>query len=403
MKLKPVKYDNGVLVDFEGTDKIDAVIAENLVFVSEVNDLPEAVSGVISLAANTTYFISGTIDLEGLRLVANENTTLIGGSSENCRIKSTGLSGALISSNFSLPMRNLTIEANVAIDLDGDGTTTALDWFGVNFTDCATVGSIKDQSNVIFSDCAFLNSGGLTFNGTIGTIAFNSCLFDCNASNTVLILPSTLTVSRRFSVIYSSFVIGQGETGINLNSSTSIPVEGYILDTVNFSGPGTYTTGVAYSDNKSLFVNCRGITNSGNIAQFYMTGNATATTVSSSGVFYKVAGTTSSGAYVEKFTLTNNRATYTGALTGFYKVTAVLSLTSGNNDQISVRVAKDGTTSAQSQNKTTTNGAGRAENVVCSDIVQLVTNNYIEIFVSNEIDATNITVEDLNVIIERLN
>lgn len=403
MKKKPVKYDNGVLVDFESTDKIDAVIAENLVFVSEVTDLPEAVSGVISLAANTTYFFNGTIDLEGSRIVANENTTIIGGSSENCRIKSTGLSGALISSNFSLPMRNITIEANVAIDLDGDGTTTALDWFGVNFTNCATVGTIKDQSNVIFTDCAFLNSGGLTFNGTIGTIAFNSCLFDCNASNTVLILPSTLTVSRRFRVIYSSFVIGTGETGINLNSSTTIPVEGYILDTVNFSGAGTYTTGVAYSDNKSLFVNCRGITNSGNIAQYYMTGNATATIVSSSGVFYKVSGTTSSGAYVEKFTLTNNRATYTGALTGFYKVTAVLSLTSGTNNQIAVRVAKDGTTSAQSQNKTTTNGSGRSENVVCSDIVQLSTNNYIEIFVSNETVSTNITVQDLNVIIERLN
>jgi len=41
----------------------------------------------------------------------------IGGSSENCRIKSTGLVTALITSVYSLPIRNVTIEAALALDL----------------------------------------------------------------------------------------------------------------------------------------------------------------------------------------------------------------------------------------------------------------------------------------------
>ena len=49
------------------------------------------------------------------------------------------------------------------------------------------------------------------------------------------------------------------------------------------------------------------------------------------------------------------------------------------------------------------NGAGRAENMVVSDIVQLQETNYIEVFAANNTSVTNITVEDMNVIVERLN
>lgn len=101
---------------------------------------------------------------------------------------------------------------------------------------------------------------------------------------------------------------------MNVSTSATISNEGYILDTINFAGGGTYITGVQFDDNKSLFVNCKPISNSGNIAQYYMTANATTTTVGAIDTFYKVAGTTSSGTYVEKFTLTNNRATYSGSL-----------------------------------------------------------------------------------------
>jgi len=212
---------------------------KNLVFISDRSDFSRYNDSVIYLNDNTTYFINGTIDLLGSRLVCGINTTIIGGSSENCRLKSSGLTSALITSNYSLPIRNITIEASLALDLQGDGTTTALDWFGVNFTDCAVVGTIKNYTNFIMQDSAFLNSGGLTFDGTSGTIGATQCLFDCNSSNTVFILPSTLTVTRRFRVTYSSFIVLSGETALNVNASANIPTESYILDTVNFSGGGT--------------------------------------------------------------------------------------------------------------------------------------------------------------------
>ncbi len=374
------------------------------VIVDSTAKLPQSVSGVITLEDNTTYFFTTTIDLLGSRLVCGQNTTILGGSSENCRIKSTGLTGtALITSAWSLPIRSIAFEADIVFNLNANGNANqALDWFGVNVIDSNTVGTIANYTNFIASDCGFLNTQGLTFDGSVGTIGFAQTIFDCKAGGTSIIIPSTATITRRFRIIYSAFVILSGETGINVSSSATIPVEGYILDTVNFSGGGTYTTGVAYTDNKALFSNNRGINNSAEIAYYTMNNNATATTVASSGVAYKIAGTTTSQAVTQKFTNTDNRATYTGAITRAFSVSAVLSCTSGNNNQIGLYIAKNGTILTESEVYITTGGSGRAEGGKIQAILQLVTNDYIEIFVENSTTAANITVTELSVIVEAL-
>ena len=378
----------------------------DLYFINTKSDLPTASAGLITLLDNATYMFTTVVDLTGDRLVCGENTTIIGGSSENCRIKSTGLTGnALITSSYSLPIRNITIEAELALDLQGDGSTTALDWFGVNFTDCANVGTILDYSNFIMSDCAFLNSGGLTFDGTIGTIGISQSLFDCNSSNTVINLASTLTITRRFRVIYSSFVINSGETGINVSVSATIPTEAYILDTVNFSGGGTYLTGVSVTSNDSLFINCTNIVNSAVNGQLYMQGNSTATTVSLTNTFYKVSGTTTASAdNNSKFTHSNNRLTCNAVISRKYLVQCFLSFTSGN-----ANVCEFGFYDSQlagvrvpSRTKSTANASGRAENIGFACVVTMDSGDYLEVHCSNTSSANNITVDAMNFIITEI-
>lgn len=377
----------------------------NIVFVESKTNLPDAVAGVITLLDNVTYFFTTTVDLDGDRLVCGENTTIIGGSSENCRIKSTGLTGtALITSVYSLPIRNITIEADVALNLDGDGTTTALDWFGVNFTDCGTVGTIKDYSNFIIADSAFLNSAGLTFDGTIGTIGISQCLFDSSATGTVFTLPSTLTITRRFRIIYSSFVVLSGETGINVDSSATISDERYILETVNFSGGGTYLAGVDDTSNTSLFINCVGITNTAVNGQLYMTNNATATTVSATNTFYKVAGTTTASTDNAKYLHSNNRLTNDAVIPRKYLIQANLSFTAGNANvcEFGFYDSQLATIRTPSKTKATANASGRAENVSFMCVVSHQQGDYLEIHCSNTSAITNITVTDLNFVITEI-
>jgi hypothetical protein len=380
--------------------------SDKFVLVNTKSDFPSAISGVITLLDNVTYFITQTVDLTGARIVCGNNTVLIGGSSENCIIKSTGLSSstALISSSYSLPMRNLSITHDKALNLDATGNSTAaLDWFGVNFVNCQTVGTIKSYSNFIMSDCALLNSANMTFDGTIGTVGFNQCLFSGIAGQTILNFPSTLTITRRIRVIYSSFVAFGGATAIYVDPAVTFSggAENYILISVNFSGGATYTGGITYTSNFALFQNCKGLTNTASIGLMSFTNNATENTIATQGVFEKIEGTTTASSTNQKFTHTNNRLTYSGGITKEFIVTALVSANSVTTPSanITVRIAKNGTTIADSESQSTTSAAGRNENFFCQTIVQLATNDYIEMFISNNTSANNLLATELNLIV----
>ena len=379
----------------------------NFKFISTKSDLPNAVGGRIDLEANTTYFFTDVVDLTGDRLLCGENTTILGGSSENCRIKSTGLVGtALITSNYSLPIRNITIEANVALNLDGDGTTTALDWFGVNFTDCATIGTIKDYSNFIMQDSAFLNSGNLTFDGTIGTIGATQCLFNCNTGGTCFILAPTLTVTRRFRIVYSSFIVLAGEKGIDTTLAPTIPDDGFILNYCNFSGGGTYLDGFDYTSVKSLFINNVGIVNTSNVGHNYMINNTTNTTIGAPNVnvWVKADGATTVGVgNSPKWTQpVDNRLLYGGIISTEFIYNAVGTIQSSSPNQIiSVAVAVNGTVQAESEVSVRTSTSNQPFPFALQDVLQLVTGDYVEIFVKNS-QSANVRVGDLNVIIQKV-
>jgi hypothetical protein len=374
--------------------------SSEFIFVYSKSNLPTPSGGVITLANNVTYYFTTTIDLTGDRLVGGVNTTILGGSSENCIIKSTGLSSAtaLITSSYSLPIRNITITHGTALNLTGDGSTTALDWFGVNFTNCATVGIISNYTNFIMNDSAFLNSQGLTFNGTIGTIGMTNCLFDCASGGTVIILPSTLTISRRFRIIYSSFVVLSGETGLNASDLATIGDEKYILDTVNFSGGGTYLTGLNATYNKSLFANCVGITNTSTRGFMYMIDNTTATGTNNTTLWFKALGTTTAMGTNSKFTMpSSNRLTYTGAFSQSFMVTVNCNVrTSVSTQNINIGIAKNGTIISESA-MTILCAAGSTPSFGATQIVvELTTNDYVELFVQNSSSANNTIVSDMN-------
>lgn len=376
------------------------IASGNIIFVSSKSDLPTAVSNVITLLDNVTYYFTTIVDLTGDRIVAGQNTVILGASSENCYLKSTGLSSstALITSVYSLPIRNISFTHGTVFNLDGDGTTTALDWFGINFVDCATIGTIKDYSNFVMTDSAFLNSSGLTFDGTIGTIAFGNCLFDTSSGGTAITLASTLTVTRRFRIIYSSFVTLSGETSLNVSSSATISDERYILDTVNFSGGGTYISGVTQTSNKTLFTNCVGIANTTTRGFYYMVNNTTDTPIGvpNVNVWVKALGTTTADANNSKFTHINNRLTYTGAFNTSFLVSVNAAVRAGaSNQNISIGIAKNGTLLPNSEMTIRTSTSNQEHPGSTQYQIDLVTNDYVELFVKNT-NSTDVRVSDLN-------
>lgn len=311
----------------------------------------------------------------------------------------------LLTSRYTIPVRFITFkDVDTAIYIDDDngpGVPLAVDWLGVNFLNVPNVGEIGNIDNFIYDTGAFLSSQNLKFTGSVGTVGLNNSLFSgTSEAGSLIEITSTATITRRFRTIYSSVVAFGSTVGYTIDASATIPVEGFILDTINFAGGGTYVSGLTSADNKSRWSGCRGIPNSASISSYYMNGNATATAVASVGVAYKVAGTTTSSSITQKFTNTDNRATYIGALGGNFRVTGVLSFNAGNNNQIGVYVAKNGTVLPESEVYVTANSGGRAESAVVQVLTAMQQNDYIEIFVENSSSTANITVTELNVAIE---
>lgn len=375
----------------------------DVVFVNQKSDFPEPTAGKIFLEANKTYFIYGDIDLTGDRIETTGTNAIIGTSSETSSITSTGLGvdAPLITSDYTLVLQNITIKnVGKALDIDGLGNEVALDWLAVNFLNVTTIGLIKDVRNFIYTSGAFLNAQRLSFDGTIGTISFFGSFLLGTAANAIIRVLDTAIITRRFRIAFSTVNAGTDSLGIDVDARATIPNEGFILETVNFEGAGTYLTGLDYQSNKASFKNNTGIVNSDEIAQYYMNGNTTATTITTIGTSVKVAGTTTAAALNQKFNHTDNRATYVGSRTRFFKVTATLSVDSGNNNQVGIYIAKNGTLLTESEIYVTTNAGGRAENGMVQTLVELAEDDYIELFVENDTSKTDVTVTELNVIIE---
>lgn len=263
------------------------------------------------------------------------------------------------------------------------------------------IGTIQNYRNAVFTDCAFFGYG-LVFDGSFNTVAFNNSLFVASgAATTVLTLAATAIITRRFRIIYSSFSVGTGLTGINVSVSASIPAENYILDNVNFSGAGTYLAGVSYTTNTALFRECVGIQNTTVKGIMYMNANAIATVIPNTDDYVKVAGTTTLYE-AEKYTMPeDNQLTNGATIQRNYVVYVTLSFssTAGNVCEFGIFDSAVGDIVLPARVKSTANAAGRAENISLVTNIQHSTGDYVEVWCRNTSAANNITVDVLNMVI----
>lgn len=397
--------ENGVLVT------ADVALPPTFTFVNQKEDFPTAIGGVITLADNQTYYIASEVDLTGDRLVAGRNTVIIGASSENCRLKSTGLTGtALLTSQWSIPIRHIAFEADVVLDLDATGNADqAIDWYGVNFVDCGSVGLVKNYGNFVISSTAFLNSAGLTFDGTIGTIAISDTLLSGSFDSDIITFAATLEVTRRFRQIFSSVIpVGSAAVAYRVEVGAIIPDEAFILIECNFTAAAGSAIidglGTVASSNKILAKGCVGIPNTSVNGQMFMQANPTATVITTSGTFVKVAGVTTPSADNAKYLHANNRLTNDATRERKYLIQATVSFTAGNSQECEFGFFDSKLSAVRTPSRTisTTRSSGRSENVSMMCVVDHVQGDYIEIWASNVNNTTNIVVENLNVVITQL-
>ena len=176
-------------------------------------------------------------------------------------------------------------------------------------------------------------------------------------------------------------------------------------NTCNFSGAGTPITGVDSLDNESLFTNNVGIPNTATNGQIYMQGNATATTVSDTAVFYLGAGTTIASADNERYLGSSaGRLTNEAIIQRKFLIIASLSFetTNGNVCQFGFYDSRLSAIREPSKTFATANASGRDEHVSMQCVVSHSSGDYLEVHCRNSTGTNDITITDLNFTITQL-
>jgi hypothetical protein len=129
-----------------------------------------------------------------------------------------------------------------------------------------------------------------------------------------------------------------------------------------------------------------------------LTANTTATTVAAGSVFYDVAGTWTVGGNPLFVTeATTGRLTYLGTATKCFMVTSTASMTSGSSNQATNwAIAKNGTAVAPMIGRKI--GTGSDEGAVAvSACIMLATNDYVQLQMSNDTGANNVTATEASI------
>jgi hypothetical protein len=131
---------------------------------------------------------------------------------------------------------------------------------------------------------------------------------------------------------------------------------------------------------------------------YYNTNNSTSTTIATGGTYVKAAGNTVAG-ILNGFTHTNNRLTCIDTHTHTYLITVSTSVGSDNNTQnLSVVISKNGAVNANLEINTYASvDIPEYYAIPCNALFDLVNTDYIEVWVTDLDNSTNLTVRSMNV------
>jgi hypothetical protein len=98
---------------------------------------------------------------------------------------------------------------------------------------------------------------------------------------------------------------------------------------------------------------------------------------------------------------TNNRVTNTGGKKVF-KIEGIVSVASGNNNEIHTAFFKNEALHPCSEQSTVTNSGNKVNALPFHCLIELDTNDFIEVYVKNKLNTTDITLGNVNVIVTEI-
>ncbi len=375
----------------------------DLVYVNVKEDFPAPVGDIIQLVDGITYLITDLIDMGTTQIRTAPNSTLTGIS-----YMSSGFISDYVGTFIDV-QGNLTIQS-LKIQCSGKKTRAIEISAPTGYIFVDKVDIMDAEAGIKVNSCSFLNiaysrisdsTHGILLDGTI----FTSFIVFCQFYTCTTCIGGTPTISNRLYFNNCLFSVGAGETGLDINNLSTIPTEGYILNSNLFVGVGTYLSAnnITRLDNRSRYTENRPIENSAEFGQISKPTSAEITVIGNTTNYFAVTGTGSTlTPESQRFTGTNTSLTYVGGVSKGFLIQVTLSvspqLAIGNNDILYFGVAK----STDLQNPTgviqvNTDVVGAPVCISLAGVLMLIQNETVQLVVRNTTLANNMIISSFSI------
>lgn len=372
--------------------------ASRVVVVTALSDFPAPIGGVITLEADTVYFLNDVVNVGANVFVLQNNTLVTGLSSIATGIVSSGV-GSLFSNNggFRTEISLISIDApNCTIfSLNFPTAAATLVVVEVSILQCVSICSVTNCSlvNMVSSAVGVCTGDAFKFLGQCDVVQLSEILVNA-FTGTFFDLDSAVFDRFRTSAIQIASATGANVIIQGLAGSANLSANGRgRVDAVIVNGPFTDSSTVFSSDVEWDFTDNTFAADSVTNALLSLQGNATETVIAVMGTPVLVAGTWVVDLISKMTATTGGRATYNEQSGVRLHLTAGVTVepVSGATQILSVYVAVNGVFIPNSQRSGSAD-SGDGTSITVPWFLELETNDFIEIFVANESATTNILV-----------
>lgn len=402
-----------IAVDVDPTGYSFNLTERNRIVVGDISDLPSPVGGVITLPTGSLVQPVGLVDLGSNRIELSAGSSICGLDPGRDGFMSTTSSAVISGTDIGqVIMRNFFVVNVVGSAFDiTTSTDSHVNFFFVGVLG-SRFGSITGGRVCALEFCysgqlsvpgigTFRPTGGVVFDGSIGKVyVVNTPFEDLNAGVSAITLSSSLVAD--VVDIKGNFFKGDDGVGVTAESGYTIAeglYTGNLITDDLLGGNIVPTVGFDGSDVNWTFADNTGTRNSKTLGLMSIDVSST-TDIVTVNVPVKVAGTTTAHPLNERFSHSTNRLTYTGNRPVEVSVVAASYITSaGNNKEYRFWVAKNGVPipGARATVRIASGGDRRAVTVIA--LAQLVTSDYLELWVEGITDSTDVTVLDSNFLV----
>lgn len=377
------------------TDLFSAEIQKQVI-INELADFPAPVAGVITLLPDTLYLLGQDVSLGTNTIKLSSNTSLRGLDSIVISLTYTGTGDMFTIANTTNRISNLSIVCSTGRILNFTDNTGSI----FRMTDCTVAAArfgllngVAPGSSARFSSVSGAFSvSGLTLTGQWRTLQYETSAITQNAGafldlgtatfEAVIVGPILINVASG-----AEFLSGLTNSGNIVAGGT-----GQVTQTLS-SGAGALLVGISVDDALWRFALNDDIQDTRSDALLSMQSNATNTVIASSGTYVLVAGTWVDSGKSQFSVTAAGRMTYLGGNDARLPVDFSCSAApiSGNAKTIGLQVALNGVLIPGSM-RTGTTDSGKPVSITNIWQITMSTNDFVEIFVANETDSTDILV-----------